>query len=567
MKLVPTLHVLLLSLTGFAAMQAQPVNDDCGEAVPIGSVTDYAFTTVNATTDGPDHPNDCVGSGSTGEVLFHDVWYLFTATFTGTAALSLCGTANFDTKIAVYSPGFSCPPLDDQLLACNEDGPGCASYTSFTTFPVNIGATYLLRLGGWGDGATGETGSGTFSVGEYNPLPGPPNDHCADAEELLLDDNDSTYITFTTLNADTDGPLHEPASCFDAGEETVYSDIWYYWNAPFSGWVEWSNCGTASFDSRMAVYGYSQYCQPDPDSLVGCSDDGVDPFNINCPGYTSRAVFEVYEGGHYLFRLGGWSDSDVGSGTFTFKKVPTPVPPPNDLCSLADSVFVMTEQQADDFDYVFEGYNYNGTYDGFPPPQCLNFGEFYDVWYRFNSGYNENIELRFSVLSSASEFLIDLFQDCGTQIDTFGVGFCINTEDIPTDYFSVMLDGFPGEPTEYFLRVTTKITFFPPGEFLFQLVGQPYDPTGTTHPESPSWVLYPNPAGAEAYVRSLSESSGETAITIINPWGQRILSRYLTTEGNGIPEGRIDLADLIPGIYFVVFSDGERSEIQRLVKQ
>ena len=562
---------LLFTLTALAMLFtqvafAQPANNDCSEAFAIGSVTDLAFTTLDATTDGPEHPDDCVGSGSTGQILFNDVWYVFTSSFTGTASLSLCGTANFDSKIAVYGTGFSCPPTDDQLIACNEDGAGCAGYTSFTTFPVTLGDSYLLRIGGWGDGATGESGTGTFTVEEYITQPGPPNDNCADAIEMILDANDSTFFEFTNLFANTDGPLHEPASCFDAGEETVYSDVWYFWDATFSGWVEWSNCGTSSFDSRMAIYGHAQSCQPDPDSLVGCSDDGVDPFNINCAGYTSRAVFEVFEGGHYIFRIGGWSSADAGTGTFTFKKVPTPVPPANDLCAAYDTAFVMTTQQADDFDYVFEGYTYNGTFDGFPPPQCLNFGEFFDVWYKFNSGNNENIELRFSSLASQSEFLIDLFQDCGTQIDTIAEGFCINTENYTTDYFTEQIGGFPGVPTDYLMRVSTKITYFPPGEFLFQLVGEPYDPTGTTIPNLNGFRYSPNPVTNEIRLQFDLSNNSNLQVNMLNNLGQVLFSEARNNQAAGHHQLSYDTSSLNAGIYFLQIADGQQVKAVKFIK-
>ena len=73
--------LLCATITGFA--QAPP-NDNCADAISIASETiDLAFTTIDANTDGPEHPNDCVGSGSTGEVLWNDVWYLYTPDYTG----------------------------------------------------------------------------------------------------------------------------------------------------------------------------------------------------------------------------------------------------------------------------------------------------------------------------------------------------------------------------------------------------------------------------------------------------------------------------------------------------
>jgi len=117
------LSLLLLLISPFYIF-AQPANDNCFEPQNITSSASIDFTTVDATTDGNPHPDDCASVGDTPDIIYFDVWYSYLADFTGTAAFSTCSTADFDTKIFVYAPGSPCPPTDADIISCNEDGAG-----------------------------------------------------------------------------------------------------------------------------------------------------------------------------------------------------------------------------------------------------------------------------------------------------------------------------------------------------------------------------------------------------------------------------------------------------------
>jgi hypothetical protein len=137
-----------------------PVNDDCDAAINVVPGT-HDFTTVAATTDGPDQP------GSTCDVfeesnVHQDVWYTYTASCDGTASVSTCGTANFDTRIAIYNAD-ECPIGAEGLIACNDDGEGCTGFTSIVEWQVSSGESYLIRIGGYDEE---ESGSGTFELVE-----------------------------------------------------------------------------------------------------------------------------------------------------------------------------------------------------------------------------------------------------------------------------------------------------------------------------------------------------------------------------------------------------------------
>ena len=134
MKKIYTILTLLSLLN--MTVYSQLLNDNCADAIAIGEVIDYEFSNINATTDGPYHiDSPCPSDSEEGQdSIYNDIWYLYTATFTGEAEWSLCSTADFDTKIAAYNSGATCPLLDEDLLDCNEDGTNCTLSTSSLIF-------------------------------------------------------------------------------------------------------------------------------------------------------------------------------------------------------------------------------------------------------------------------------------------------------------------------------------------------------------------------------------------------------------------------------------------------
>ena len=135
-------------------------NDDCADATSVVPGT-YDFSTLGATTDGPDQPGSPCDQFEESNVN-NDVWFEYTATCDGAATFSTCGTADFDTRIAVY-PGGQCPPSAESLIVCNDDFGDCAGFTSQLEWLVTEGSTYLLRIGGYD---SSESGEGSFELTE-----------------------------------------------------------------------------------------------------------------------------------------------------------------------------------------------------------------------------------------------------------------------------------------------------------------------------------------------------------------------------------------------------------------
>lgn len=133
------------------------VNDFCSAAITIGDGA-LVFSNAGAGTDGPAEPLDCLYFGS--DQIESDIWYCYTATCTGPATASLCGS-EFDTRLAVYA-GCGCPSA--RPLACSDDDCGAMAetYQSRVQFDAVAGQSYMVRVGGYS--GTDEEGDGRLTV-------------------------------------------------------------------------------------------------------------------------------------------------------------------------------------------------------------------------------------------------------------------------------------------------------------------------------------------------------------------------------------------------------------------
>ena len=130
-------------------------NDSCSAPTTVSDgVT--TFSNVGATTDGPDEPAQCNFFDDAS--VRTDIWYCYTATCTGEAIISLCGS-DYDTKMAVYS-GCGCPTADP--IACSDDdcGTSVGPVDSRVTISVVEGQQYMVRIGGF----LGDEGDGRLSI-------------------------------------------------------------------------------------------------------------------------------------------------------------------------------------------------------------------------------------------------------------------------------------------------------------------------------------------------------------------------------------------------------------------
>ncbi|MGH7132974.1 MAG: GC-type dockerin domain-anchored protein [Phycisphaerales bacterium] len=136
------------------------------------------------------------------------------------------------------------------------------------------------------------------------------NDICAGAYPAV----DGTTI-FTNTNAHTDG--FSEASCTGAANTTMNfaRDLWWRYTATRTGNVSVSTVGLCNWDTMLAVYGS---CPSGPGQQIACDDDTPSAF-------TSSVSFAAVAGQSYLIRVGGYNDSNFGSGGFRINSCPADV--------------------------------------------------------------------------------------------------------------------------------------------------------------------------------------------------------------------------------------------------
>ncbi|MEM9834922.1 MAG: T9SS type A sorting domain-containing protein [Bacteroidota bacterium] len=559
----------LLAVTAFAAVYAQPANDDCANAIEISLNQEVEFTTIDATNVGP-VVTGCAGfTPAENDSIPADIWYTFTAPNDAVISWSNCGTALFDSRMAVYETADACMAGNANLVNCNDDGAGCEENTSILVFNAVAGTTYTLRLGGFANEDIPVTSG--MGIVQLTELDVPANDLCANAIEVF----EGTNQMFTTVNAMTDGPDHEDsgtgAGCFGFNSLTVAQDIWYTFTPPADGTYQWTTCGTIDYDSRMAVYAPGSSCPPAPGDLLFCNDDGA---GVECPAeqFHSELFFDVDAGETYILRLGGFN-TESGTGTFNLINNSPPPPPANDNCVDAQPTFLMTREAADNLDDLQEGNTIGASAEteGYLFPYCLGNqtgGEFADVWYSVESLGNEEIEIRLFAAGQgqnpATDFFIDVFSSCDERVDSSVVtGSCtfITVDDL---LGVTTVSGLPDENVTLLIRVTTRLTGAIPGAFGFQLVADVISDVDD-YIFAEKLELFPNPANEQATVRFDLPEAAQLRATVYDLLGRAVVQRDLGRLPSGSQQFTINTSDLAPGVYSMLLTDGQAQQQLKFV--
>lgn len=277
------LVLVVASVSGWAPAQS---NDTCGNAVPVGIPSVTPGTTASAT----------VTSGLAGCSTGPDLWYTFVAPYNGTAEVSTCGflggSANFDTVINIYSwllnPCTTGCGLCGGIVTCNDDYCGTQSYVSF---PISTNTTYHILIGGYSGAA------GNFALAVQASPNIPSNDHCASALPIAVNGGSGGENAGATTGGGDPLP-----SC-----GLMTKDVWYMFVAPSCGAFTATTCGSATFDTVVAVW------QGPCGSLtqVGCIDDNCAAAGGNLH---STVAFAGTQGTTYYISVGGFAG---GFGSFS----------------------------------------------------------------------------------------------------------------------------------------------------------------------------------------------------------------------------------------------------------
>ena len=273
-----------------------PANDNCADAQSVG-VGNHPFDTNGATTDGSNPTGAQCGTAGAG--FFNDVWFSFTAPSAGNFKASTCSAATFDTRIDVLSA------CGGTIIACNDDGTGCANFTSEVTFAATAGQVVKIRVGAYG--ATG-FGTGTLAItaeggGGGGGGGGTPGLTCADAIAIQTGNT-----AFNRTGATEDLDYAGVCDMGQFGTDTNFNVVWHKFAPTQSGTYTVSTCSQANHDTRLSV---QTGCAAS--TVVACNDDGT-----GCTGFTSLLTFDAVCGQEYYILVGGYSaTTTLGTGTLS----------------------------------------------------------------------------------------------------------------------------------------------------------------------------------------------------------------------------------------------------------
>jgi len=394
----------------------------CANAVEM-VVGDNAFTNTT-TLETIDLTGLCAMQFT--QQIYNTNYYEFTPAESGAYRLSTCNTASFDTKIAVLN---SCN-LADGVAACNDDGSGCAAFTSLIpSVELTAGVAYKIAIGGYS--ATTPVGSGTLAI---TFLGGGGGSGCKSATEVFEGDNAfDTSASFETI--DLTG-ICDPGPY---GDDLMYNSAWYNFTPAKSGVFTISTCNLAPFDTRLAVM---TTCNP-TDGVLACNDDGP----TSCANFTSRIDAVELEGGvTYKIAVGGYDAGSSGAGTLQI----APFVP----CELDTATGTEVELCGEDLNG-----GCNNAAGGNPTePIAIGdviAGEFFagggtrdTDWYSLT--ITEGTEVTLSIKSSIECFAAVVGTSCGGIIGDPTVGQCPGTTSVclaaGTYYIVALPSSFEGSP-------------------------------------------------------------------------------------------------------------------------
>ncbi len=308
-------------------------NDLCIDAYAIACDDTLSGDTSDGNTDDN-------GDGSA------DEWFAFTSTTAGeVVTASLCDQASFDTILTVYD---SC---GGAVVASNDDGAGCAGFTSKVNFIADGSSTYYIAV----DGFSGATGAFDLSI---TCSLAPANDNADGALPISCGE----VVAGTTINASEDSAV--APTC----DTTVTAPgVWYVYDdsSGLATDITITMCnGTTAYDSKLSVY---------------TGDPAAPPFtcvtgNDDTCGVQSEVSFQSDGATTFYILVHGFG---AGEGDFEIEMICELVPPPNDL--IANSI---------DVDEV--GFPYTdpsvatlaATLEAGSPVGCDNAGA-RGVWYNF----------------------------------------------------------------------------------------------------------------------------------------------------------------------------------------
>jgi hypothetical protein len=431
-------------------------NDNCADAIEIfNGATD--FSNVNATNDGPELPAEC--DEGFGTAFGSDIWYVYNSGFNGTLTVSTCDNATFDTRLAAYQG--ACDQL--VFVACNDDGEGCAGFTSILEVPVVAGESYLIRVGGFGD--PGAQGTGTLTLtkdaindacpGEgccyaANGTPGCDDAQCCN--DVCAADGFCCDNEWDEICADMAISLCFSADCSGDtnGDNTVdvsdLTNVILDWGQTGSGLPSdvAPDCEVNVGDLTAVILGWGPCCAADgcggcdagdcfePNGTPYCDDlacceaiCALDGFccDVEWDGICADAASQVCAPGACCFTDGSCIDVENGGDCVNQGGV---FQGPGSDCGSVECPILVNDNCEDRIPLPMGSTAYTtigSTFVG-PDPGCAAFGS--DVWYNFTAEFDGTVEINTCDGSTTYDSALAVYLGCECPAD---VGTLITCND------------------------------------------------------------------------------------------------------------------------------------------
>lgn len=288
-----------LAAGGMAASTAcaQPVNDECADAIDVAVGTSLVFTNTIATESAGDPMLPCAFFGpSTG---FRTVWFTFVAT-ESSAVVSLCGSRDSrDTLLGVLAVG---DPMDAcgslTLIACSDDAFCSGPFLSRTCASgLAPGQTYYVVV-------AGQTADDRGVLRVEITAGCNEGDLCSSAQPIAC--NTATTFNNLTDNESLDDP---PFAC--AGGVVGAGTHWFTFVAADTSALI-STCDSPEvFDTLLAVYSVGDPMSPCGTlAPIACNDDVFTCFpspqrsSVCVRGLTVGATYYIEVAGYFFPRRG-----------------------------------------------------------------------------------------------------------------------------------------------------------------------------------------------------------------------------------------------------------------------
>jgi hypothetical protein len=159
--------------------------------------------------------------------------------------------------------------------------------------------------------------------GPQLPPPAPlvgGSDSCATPDLIV----GTGFFPFNNTTATTGVEGQNEAACLFFTLTGITTDVWFTWNAPFTGLAQVELCTLTAMDSKVAIYDGTA-CPTA--AAIACNDD-------SCASYQSRLTFPTTLGNSYVIQLGCYPGASTQVAQFKISNGIPPVVPPNDDCSL-----------------------------------------------------------------------------------------------------------------------------------------------------------------------------------------------------------------------------------------